>query len=395
MAELDSILAAARDLQPEVVDLRRRIHQEPELGLELPETRSKILDALEGLPLEIQCHERTSGVVARLTGGRPGPTVLLRGDMDALPMPEDTELPFRSKRDGAMHACGHDSHVAMLAGAAKLLSARKAELPGDVVFMFQPGEEGFGGAKIMLDEGMPDFDSAFALHITPLLPTGKIGTRPGPLLASADFFEASILGKGGHASMPHDCRDPIPVACEIVQALQTFVTREIPATDPVVLTVASIHAGTTSNVIPEKVNLSGTIRSLSERSREKAHEGLHRIFDGVTHAHGLKAEVDLRIGYPVTSNDAGFEAFARGVATDLLGERAVFEFPSPVMGAEDFSYVLNEKPGAMFFLGVRPPGENDPAPCHSNRMMLDEEGMAYGTALHTAVAMRFLESNAG
>ncbi len=393
MSELEPILAAARDLQPEVVELRRRIHQEPELGLELPETRAKILAALDGLPLEIECHQRTSGVVARLVGARPGPTVLLRGDMDALPMPEDTDLPFRSKREGAMHACGHDSHVAMLAGAARLLCERQQELTGNVLFMFQPGEEGYGGAKIMLEEGMPAFDSAFALHITPLLPSGKIGTRPGPLLASADFFEASIVGKGGHASMPHDCLDPIPAACEIVQALQSFVTREIPATDPVVLTVASIHAGTTSNVIPERAKLAGTIRSLSERSREKAHQGLHRIIDGVARAHGLTSDVDLQVGYPVTSNDADFESFARGVATELLGDRGVFEFPAPVMGAEDFSYVLNEKPGAMFFLGVRPPGVQDPAPCHSNRMMLDEEGMAYGTALHAAIALRFLASH--
>ena len=238
---------------------------------------------------------------------------------------------------------------------------------------------------------MPAYDCAFALHITPLLPTGKVGTRPGPLLASADFFEATVVGKGGHASMPHDCRDPIPVACEIVQALQTFVTREIPVSDPVVLTVAQIASGTTNNVIPEMATISGTIRSLSERSRERAHEGLHRVIEGVAKAHGLAADVNLKIGYPVTSNDVGFEAFARGVASELLGERGVFNFPAPVMGAEDFSYVLNEKPGAMFFLGVRPPGVDDPAPCHSNRMMLDEEGMAYGTALYASVAMRFLE----
>lgn len=395
MTDLAAILEAARKLQPDVVELRRRIHEEPELGLDLPKTRAKILHALDGLPLELELHERTSGVVARLAGAKPGPTVLLRGDMDALPMPEDTDLPFRSKRAGAMHACGHDSHVAMLAGAARLLAERRHDLAGEILFMFQPGEEGFGGARIMLDEGMPGFDGAFALHITPLLPSGKIGTRAGPLLAAADFFEARVIGKGGHASMPHDCRDPIPVACEIVQALQTFVTREIPATDPVVLTVATIASGTTSNVIPESAQLSGTIRSLSEHSREKAHAGLHRIIEGVAKAHGLAAEVDLQLGYPVTSNDAGFEAFARGVASELLGEHGVLEFPAPVMGAEDFSYVLNEKPGAMFFLGVRPPGVEDPAPCHSNRMLLDEDGLAFGTALHAAVAMRFLESHSG
>ena len=394
MSELAPLLDQARALQPHVVELRRAIHAEPELGLELPATRAKILDALEGLPLDITLHEKTSGVVARLRGGKPGRTILLRGDMDALPMPEDTDLPFRSKHEGRMHACGHDSHVAMLAGAARLLCDHRAALAGEVVFMFQPGEEGFAGAKLMLEEGLPAFDGAFALHITPLLPSGTIGTRAGALLASADFFGANIIGKGGHASMPHDCKDPIPVACEIVQALQTFVTREIPATDPVVLTVSQISAGTTGNVIPENARIGGTIRALSERSREKAHEGLHRVVDGIAGAHGLRADVQLMPGYPVTVNDAGFETFARGVATELLGPRGVTEFASPVMGAEDFSYVLHEKPGAMMFLGVKVPGTTDPAPCHSNRMMLDEDGMAYGTALYASVAQRFLEREA-
>jgi len=395
MIDPNEILADARALQPDVVELRRRIHAEPELGLELPATREKVLTALEGLPLEVSLHTRSSGVVAVLDGARPGPTLLLRGDMDALPMPEDTDLPFRSKRDGAMHACGHDAHTAMLAGAARLLADRRAELSGRVVFMFQPGEEGFAGARVMLDEGLPAFDAAFALHITPLLPSGSIGTRSGPLLASADFFDATVHGRGGHASMPHDCQDPIPVACEIVQALQTFVTREIPATDPVVLTVSRIAAGTTTNVIPESAHLAGTLRSLSERSREKAHEGLHRLVDGIARAHGMTADLDLQTGYPVTENDAGFESFARGVASGLLGERGVHTFPAPVMGAEDFSFVLHQKPGAMFFLGVRPPGVERPAPCHSNRMMLDEEGLAYGTALHATIAERYLAGEAG
>lgn len=390
MVLLSDILEDARQIQSDVVSLRRAIHAEPELGLKLPATREKVLQSLDGLPLEIALHERTSGIVATLEGGSPGPTILLRGDMDALPMPEDTGLAFRSKRAEVMHACGHDAHTAMLSGAARLLSGRRADLAGRVVFMFQPGEEGFHGAKIMLEEGMPAFDSAFALHISPLLPTGTIGTRPGPLLASADFFEATVRGEGGHASMPHDCKDPIPVACEIVQALQTFVTREIPATDPVVLTVSKIVSGTTTNVIPETALLAGTIRSLSERSRAKAHEGLHRLLNGIAAAHEMTAEVDLQLGYPVTSNDGDFEAFARTVALDLLGPRGVIEFPAPVMGAEDFSYVLNEKPGAMFFLGVKPPGEKHPAPCHSNRMNLDEDGMAYGTALYAAVAQRRL-----
>ena len=391
MHELAALLEAAKKLQPEVTALRRAIHQEPELGLQNPSTRAKLLARLAGLPLEIALHAKSSGVVATLRGSRPGKRILLRADTDALPMPEDNELAFRSQRPGAMHACGHDAHTAMLAGAARLLSQQRETIAGEVAFMFQPGEEGFAGARVMLEEGIPQPDAAFAIHITPLIPSGMIGTRPGALLASADFFSITIKGKGGHASMPHDCRDPIPAAGEITTALQTFVTREIPVSDPVVITVTRIAGGTTGNVIPETVELQGTIRALSERSRTKAHEGLLRVAKGIASAHGVDASVVLERGYPVTVNDAKFEEFSQQVARELLGARGVIEFESPVMGAEDFSYVLQRTPGAMVFLGLRPPDAKDPAPCHSNRMLIDEDGMAYGVALHAAIALRFLD----
>jgi amidohydrolase len=392
MRELAVLLESARKLQPETTALRRAIHQEPELGLDNSATRAKVLAQLAGLPLEIAQHAKSSGVVATLRGAKPGRRILLRADTDALPMPEDNELAFRSRRPNTMHACGHDAHTAMLAGAARLLCDQRGELAGEVVFMFQPGEEGFAGAQVMLDEGMPETDAAFAIHITPLIPSGMIGTRPGALLASADFFEIIVQGKGGHGSMPHDCRDPIPAAGEITTALQTFVTREIPVSDPVVITVTRIAGGTTNNVIPERVELQGTIRALSERSRARAHEGLARVARGIAGAHGVEAHVTLKRGYPVTVNDAKFEQFSQQVARELLGPRGVIEFDAPVMGAEDFSYVLQRTPGAMVFLGLRPPGVADAAPCHSNRMLIDEDGMAFGVALHAAVALRFLEA---
>ena len=269
--------------------------------------------------------------------------------------------------------------------------ATRDSIEGEIVFMFQPGEEGLHGARVMIEEGvLQGCDAAFALHITPLLPSGTIGTRSGPLLASADEFQVIVAGKGGHASMPHDCIDPIPVACEIVQALQTFTTRRIPALDPIVLTIAKITAGTTSNVIPETAELIGTLRALSEKSRERAQEGIFRVAEHVARAHDTEAKVELFQGYPVTTNDPSAAKMMLDVAGELTGGRAI-EMPVPVMGAEDFSYVLNEVPGAMGFLGVRPSGEGTPAPCHSNRMMLDEEGMVYGTAFHAAVALRMLE----
>jgi len=372
------------------VDLRRRIHADPELGLETPRTREKILDALVDLDLDVSLHERTSGIVATLRGARPGRRILLRGDMDALPMPEQTELPFSSTTPGRMHACGHDAHVAMLVGAARLLAARRDGLAGEVHFMFQPGEESWGGADVMLEEGLPDFDGAFALHVAPQIPTGMIGTKPGPIMASFDDFDVEVQGRGGHASMPHDCIDPVPIACEIVTALQSFVTREIPVTDPGVLTVTRLEAGTANNVIADAVSIRGTMRALSDATRERLVEGLTRVCQGIAGAHRATAHVSIQRGYPVVVNDAGFEGFARGVVTDLLGERALLPLPGPIMGAEDFAYVLRRAPGAMLLLGVRPPGTKDPAPCHSSQMMLDEGAMPLGAALHAAVATRFL-----
>ena len=397
MSDLHQLLDEARALQPRVVGLRRRIHSEPELGLQNIATREKVVRELEGLGLTIEQHSTSSGVVATLRGAAPGPAVLLRADTDALPMPEDADVPFKSQRPGAMHACGHDAHTAMLVGAAHLLASRRRELRGDVLFVFQPGEEGFHGARAMLDEGMlsrtPEVAGAFAIHVTPLLDAGVVATRRnGALLASADFFGIEFKGRGGHGSMPQDCRDPIPAACEAVLALQSLVTREIPVSDPVVLSVTKIQAGTTTNVIPEIARLDGTLRALSERSRKHASDGIARVVQGVAQAHGLGVSVDLQRGYPVTENDPEFASFAFGVAQELLGPRGAFEFPTPIMGAEDFSYVLQRVPGAMFFLGVKPPGIAEPAPVHSNRMVLGEDGMAYGVALHAAVALRFLEA---
>ena len=381
-------------LLPDAVTLRRRIHMHPELGLDLPETKLAVLDSLRDLDVEIAESATTSGVVATLRGGAPGPTLLLRGDMDALPMPEDTELEFKSKVAGAMHACGHDSHVAMLAGAARLLESRRHELARTVKFMFQPGEEGHHGARFMIEEGLlqdePKVDAAFAIHIFPMIPIGVIGSRPGPMLASADQFEIELVGKGGHASMPHHAVDPIPGACEVVQALQTFVTRRVDAFNPAVVTVTKLESGTTFNVIPENARLAGTIRAISETARKIVHDGIAQVARGIAEAHWLEAKVNLRLGYPVTVNHGEFTHFALDTARELLGPDHVLETPHPVMGAEDWSYVLQEVPGSMVFLGVRP-DDAEAVPCHSNRMVLNEEGMQHGIALHAAMALRYLD----
>ncbi len=387
---------AGRALMPEMVALRRAIHAEPELGLMTPKTTAKAKAALAGLPLEIVEGPSTTGFIALLRGPANGRTVLLRGDMDALPLHEDTGLPFTSNDDGKMHACGHDTHVAMLVGAAKALCARREQLAGSVMFMFQPGEEGHHGARYMLDDGLIDPlpDAAFALHMAPNLPSGMFGSRPGPLLAAADRIVLTVTGKGGHASQPHLAVDPIPIACEIVTALQSLVTRRIPAFDPVVITVARITSGTTNNVIPETAELEGTIRSFSPESRALAHEGLHRVATNIAAAHLANVSVEIIPGFPVTNCDSKAVALAKATAQSLFGDASWLTMPSPIMGAEDFSYVLQKVPGVMVMLGATPEGGDFQTCCglHSNRMVLDENAMARGVAMHCAYAEAFLSN---
>ena len=387
--------AAAQGMQADTVALRRAIHAEPELGLQTPKTLAKVRAALADLPLEWKVGPSTSGAVAVLRGALPGRTVLLRGDMDALPMPEDTGLPFRSTVENAMHACGHDTHTAMLASAARILCARRASLAGTVLFMFQPGEEGWHGARFMIDDGLlddPAPEAAFALHIMPNAPAGSFVAKAGPMMASADKLIVRVIGKGGHASMPHHAIDPVPVACEIVTALQVFVTRRIDIFDPVVITVAKIDGGSTNNVIPETANLLGTIRTLSEETREAAHAGIVRVAENVARAHECEAEVKIERGFPVTVCDARAVGVAEQAIGSLFGAGAWRTMTAPVMGAEDFSYVLNRVPGVMVFLGVCPEGQmwKSACPCHSNKMVLNEAMLAHGVAAHCAIAERFL-----
>lgn len=389
-----ALTEAAEALLPEMTALRRAVHAEPELGLHNPRTAEKIMAALSGLPLEIRTGPSTTGIIAILRGPANGRTVLLRGDSDALPMPEETGLDFASTIPGAMHACGHDAHVAMLAGAARLLCERRDSLAGTVMFMFQPGEEGHHGARFMLDDGLidPRPDGAFALHVMPNAPWGVVAGRAGPLLASNDKLRITVTGRGGHASMPHEVLDPVPIACEIALALQTFVTRQINVFDPAVVTIGQISAGTTDNVIPDTALLYGTMRSQSAATRQKLHEGLPRLARGIAAAHGASAEVEIIPGFPVTVCDGRAVALGETVTKRLFGEESWQTLAHPIMGAEDFAYVLEQVPGAMFFLGVAHQGTDWRACCglHSSHMVMDESAMARGAALHAAIAEQFL-----
>ena len=382
----------------ELTKLRRAIHAEPEIGLDLPRTQRKVLDALDGLPLEITLGEGLSSVTAVLRGGRPGETVLLRGDMDALPVTERANVPYASTIDGAMHACGHDLHTAMLAGAARLLSARRAELAGNVIFMFQPGEEGPGGARIMVGEGVLDAAgdrpaAAYALHVASgLLPLGLLASRAGTVMAAADTLHVTVHGRGGHGSQPHRAADPVPAACEIVLALQSMVTRQFDVFDPIVVTVGTFHAGTADNVIPDDAQFVATIRSFSPEARAAVQAAAPRLARDIASAHGLTATAEFRDGYPVTVNDAEELAFAEQTVADVLGDGRYVAAPDPLTGSEDFSYVLEQVPGAFLMLGACSPA-SDPfsAPFnHSAEAVFDDDVLPDGTALYAELALRRL-----
>jgi amidohydrolase len=386
------LLEAAGEIMDDVVAIRRRIHAHPEIGLDLPGTQELVLTELDALGLTTTTGKSCSSVVATLEGDKAGPTTLLRADMDALPMPEDTGLPFASEADGRMHACGHDAHTAMLLGATRLLHARRRDLEGRIVLMFQPGEEGDDGARTMIDDGLFEqhgpFDRAYALHISSMLPSGWLACRAGTMMASADEFQITVTGRGGHASMPHDATDPVPAACQIVTSIQSMVTRTIPAFDPAVVTVSTIHGGTATNVIPEEVTLGGTIRAVSDHSRDRVIEALNQVIEHVAGAHGCRARLKFKRGnYPVTVNDATHAEHTLSVAEALVGADRSVRMPTPVMGAEDWSYVLRQVPGTMAFLGAMPSGGAAPAPNHSNRFVIDEDAMATGVAMYAALAL--------
>jgi amidohydrolase len=399
-AQAAGVADDARALAAELTGLRRAIHREPEIGTDLPRTQEKVLAALAGLPLEVSLGRSLSSVTAVLRGGRPGPAVLLRGDMDALPVTERSGVEYASQVPGAMHACEHDLHTAMLAGAARLLCARQAELAGSVIFMFQPGEEGFGGARQMIDEGVLDAAgvrpvAAYALHVaSALMPAGFYTSRPGPMMAAADTLEVTVTGRGGHASQPYRAADPIPAACEIVTALQSLVTRQFDVFDPVVITVGSFHAGTADNVIPDDARFAATVRSFSPQARDRARDASLRLIRQIAEAHGLTASAQFVDGYPVTVNDGAEMAFAEQVIGDSFGAGHFVRKPNPVTGSEDFSYVLAEVPGAFVMMSACPPGTGaDTAPFnHSAEAVFDDAILPDGATLLATLALRRLEA---
>jgi hippurate hydrolase len=386
----------AAALAPRLISLRRELHRDPEIGLDLPRTRKRVLDALAGLPLEITTSDADGSVVAVITGAAPAARrhcVFLRGDMDALPVREETGLDYAAAGD-TMHACGHDLHTAMLAGAAMLLADRRDELAGDVVLLFQPGEEGFNGAARMIEAGALDASpapavAAYALHVTSArFGNGVFATRPGPLMAASDILRVTVRGRGGHASAPHETLDPIPVAAEMVTALQTIVTRAIDTFQPVVITVGMFRGGIRENVISDDAEFSAAVRTFDPGTRATLMARVTALCEGIATAHGLTADVEWERLYPVTANDPAEAGFLLETVSALLGEDATQVMETPMTGSEDFSRILQRVPGALAFLGATP-RDADPEAAdfnHSAHAVFDDAVLPRGAAVLAELA---------
>ncbi|MDN5585411.1 MAG: M20 family metallopeptidase [Brevibacterium sp.] len=399
---MSALLAEAADLLPQLQDLRRRLHSRPEVGLDLPHTQSEVLTALEGLDLEVSTGVGTTSVVAVLRGTHPdrsadAPSVLLRGDMDALPIEELTDEPFKST-NGNMHSCGHDLHTAGLVGAAKLLHAHRELLAGDVVFMFQPGEEGCNGASVMIDEGVLDAAgsraiAAFGAHVH-MGPRGVVTTKPGTLQAGSNVLRITLHGRGGHGSQPQSAIDPVPALAEVVTALQNMVSRRINAFDPIALSVTQLKAGEAVNVIPASASLGATVRTLSQESSDIVRTQSKQLARGIAEAHGCTAEVDFEVQYPVTVNDETETAWTLDQVRGLLGADRVEVADQPIMPSEDFSFVLQEVPGTYMMLGAKRTDvpEDEQGDNHSPFVIFDDTVLGDQAALLAHLALERLRA---
>jgi hippurate hydrolase len=399
---MDSLLTEARALAPDLTAIRRRLHQRPEVGLHLPETQSAVLTELEGLGCEITLGTALTSVTAVLRGGRRDPenptTVLLRADMDALPVLEKTGLDFASEIDGAMHACGHDLHMAMLLGGARLLSRHREELAGDVVLMFQPGEEGCNGASLMIEEGVLDAsgrraDAAYGMHVmTNLGERGQILSRDGASLSASSGLFVTLTGKGGHGSTPFLAKDPVPALAEIITGLQNLITRRFNIFDPVVLSVGVIRVGGARNVIAEDAHFEATVRSYSEEATTTLQTLIPEYIRSVAQAHGLECEIRFEREYPVTATDGAENQRAAALLTELFSDEPgkITAMANPLAGSEDFSFVLQQVPGTFFFLEATPAPEAQAQPGaynHSPYVVFDDSVLPDGAAAYACLAL--------
>jgi len=390
---LTDFFKEARKIEPEIIETRREIHQKPELAYKENATAKLVSEKLRTLGLQVRKGIGGTGVMAVLQGSRDGKVVALRADMDALPIEELADVDFKSRVKGVMHACGHDTHVAMLLGAARLLVNSKDELRGTVKFLFQPAEEngGKGGAKPMIQAGVmgnPKVDYVFGLHIDSDLNSGALGFRGGPVMASPDTFEIKVIGRGGHGAYPHETVDPVYVAAQVIIALQGVSGRMIDPIQPFVITIGSIHSGTKENIIPDKAILQGTLRTLDEKTRKLAKAKIVEVAKGVSKAFGARAEIDFeKDAYPVTVNDVRVTEQAMKIIRMIPRTKVIVR--EPIMGGEDFSRFLQEAPGTFYFLGNHNPAKGCVHPNHSPRFKVDEDVLKLGAASLSMLAMAF------
>lgn len=377
-----------------VIDKRRDIHAHPETGFQEFRTSALIKDELKSFGFTIIENVGITGVIGILEGNKQGKTIALRADIDALNMQEELETTYKSQNDGVMHSCGHDTHTAMLLGAAKYFSEHKDEVNGTIKFIFQSAEEGPmpGGGKYVIDGGhLDDVDGVYGLHIVTRYPTGSVSIKKGPAMAAPDEFKVKIIGTGTHASAPQTGVDPIVIAAEIIQSLQTIVSRSISPVDNAVVSVCTINGGTAFNIIPESVSFSGTIRSFTPEIRQHVFKRVEEIVDGICKAHGAKGIVDIIPAYPPLINDPEQSEFVLNIARQILPKDKVVELEVPSMGGEDFSYYLQEKPGAYFWLGAKKPEEKELAYNHNPKFDPDESSFLVGVCMHINIVKKFLK----
>jgi amidohydrolase len=383
-----SVIAVPERLADDVVLIRRDLHMHPELGFEEQRTASIVAERLRHLGYDV--HERigTTGVVGVLKGDEPGRTIMLRADMDALPVLEEGSHPYRSQFEGKMHACGHDGHVAILLGAAALIADRRDELAGTLCLVFQPAEEGLGGAKAMIDDGLFErfgIERAYGLHLSSKYPTGTLGFRDGPLYASSDSIEIEVIGVGGHGSAPHDSIDPIYTAAQFITSLQQIVSRQIDPMEPAVISIGSIHGGTIHNVIPRTCRMLGTVRAFDDDVRSAMPDRIERILRSCCDASGASYDFNYLWRYPVTANDPDQTQYARALAATLVDDERVIEV-SKLMGAEDFSFFAQRVPASFYTLGCAGSASSS-HPHHSGLFDIDERALPTGVAMMTALAL--------
>ena len=393
---MKTIAESAKEMLPRLIEMRRDFHRNPELSFKEYRTTRLIAERLQNLGIEIVPWDGETGLVGLLHGVEPGPVIGLRADIDALPIQEQNDCEYRSTVDGVMHACGHDAHATWLLGAAELLAARRNELKGTVKFIFQPGEELAAGAKVMMEKKVlenPPVDVIFGAHNTPNLPAGQVGLKDGPLMANSINIAVTIKGKGGHGSAPHKTHDPIMAAAAIIQGLQTIVSRRVDPLEPCVISFGSIHGGQANNVIPEVVELTGTVRTFQPALTDELAVMMRELIDHIAIAHGVETEFVFRQVIPAVINTSDLAAWARAPLTEIFGEEGIVR-PQPVMGAEDFAFFLERVPGAFLFIGVGNTEKGIVNQWHNAKFDVDESSLSLGAGGLAQIAYDWLKRGA-